>query len=578
MVTTATAATAATVMAFLLTLAAPISIFLLPLSLQQADAFVNRDIDDAPIAASGDNVYVVWASNQSEIMFRASNDGGQTFSDKINLSNSTEFSSLHPYVAASGDNNVYVSFHDNRTGNVDTYVRVSTDGGQTFSDNIIRINGTGTMPQQTKLVTIPGVDPLLDSEENTRIAASGDNVYVVSWDRKSGNWEVFIARSTDNGQTFEETINLSNTSDTRSDQAEIVAEGENVYVSWWEKSENGTREPVMRVSNDDGETFEPVLRLSANGTIGSEGGEGGGEGGEGAEVTGATAEIRQEGEVRLVAEVGREQRATNQVGHDFNILISTIGSEESLLLQSEASHIAKSGDNMYITWWGDDEALFAKSTDNGATFGDIINLSNSPFAIDYDSRVIASGKNVYVTWSEDNLIPSKSDAIWFRASSDYGSTFGPPIRINSDAPLHLHGVSGGPTSDFGIVKPTDDHFTRIVASGDNVYVVWYCHEIKDNWEVYFRASNDSGKTFGETINLSNSPDRVSHLPEITTDTHGNVYVTYWDDRLGEDKKQFTTISTDEGRTFSSAIQVKDLSNNNSGSDVAVISAVSANRN
>lgn len=163
----------------------------------------------------------------------------------------------------------------------------------------------------------------------------------------------------------------------------------------------------------------------------------------------------------------------------------------------EASHTTKSGDNTYVTWWGEGggsgnnkagniyEVLFAKSTNNGASFGDIINLSNSPYAIDYDSRVIASGKNVYVTWSEDNLNPTKSDAIWFRASSDYGTTFGPPIRINSDAPLHLHGINRG--NDFGLVKPTDDHFTRIVASGDNVYVVWYCHEIKDNWEVYFRA-------------------------------------------------------------------------------------------
>ena len=36
------------------------------------------------------------------------------------------------------------------------------------------------------------------------MAASGENVYVVSWDNKSGNWEVFMARSTDGGQTFEE--------------------------------------------------------------------------------------------------------------------------------------------------------------------------------------------------------------------------------------------------------------------------------------------------------------------------------------------------------------------------------------
>ena len=93
---------AATVTAFL-TLAAPLLFLLLS---QRVEGYVNRDIDDAPIAASGENVYVVWANNQSEIMFRASNDNGATFSDKINLSNSPEFSSLHPDLATSGDNNV----------------------------------------------------------------------------------------------------------------------------------------------------------------------------------------------------------------------------------------------------------------------------------------------------------------------------------------------------------------------------------------------------------------------------------------------------------------------------------------
>jgi hypothetical protein len=47
-----------------------------------------------PLAVSGDNnVYVVWWTNKSEnweVMFRASNDGGATFGKKINISNSPD--------------------------------------------------------------------------------------------------------------------------------------------------------------------------------------------------------------------------------------------------------------------------------------------------------------------------------------------------------------------------------------------------------------------------------------------------------------------------------------------------------
>ena len=47
----------------------------------------------APMAISGDNVYIVWFTDRNtlntngEVIFRASNDGGATFVDKINLSN-----------------------------------------------------------------------------------------------------------------------------------------------------------------------------------------------------------------------------------------------------------------------------------------------------------------------------------------------------------------------------------------------------------------------------------------------------------------------------------------------------------
>lgn len=134
-------------------------------------------------------------------------------------------------LSASG-NNVYVSWVSNQTGNWDTYVKTSKDRGQTFGD-IIKINGTGTMPQTDKIGVYPGLDPLEDVPlEATHVTAYGDNVYVTSWDKKTGNWEVFLARSTDNGETFGDSVNLSNTTDKRSDAAHIYALEDNVYLTW----------------------------------------------------------------------------------------------------------------------------------------------------------------------------------------------------------------------------------------------------------------------------------------------------------------------------------------------------------
>ncbi|MFL6470318.1 MAG: hypothetical protein ACJ71H_05650 [Nitrososphaeraceae archaeon] len=63
--------------------------------------------------------------------------------------------------------------------------------------------------------------------------------------------------SAHNGKTFGEKINLSNSTNSASGDAEIVA-----YVTWWERNQT-MNEPVMRISNDNGKTFGEKIMLSA---------------------------------------------------------------------------------------------------------------------------------------------------------------------------------------------------------------------------------------------------------------------------------------------------------------------------
>lgn len=99
----------------------------------------------------------------------------------------------------------------------------------------------------------------------------GDNVYVVWWSNNTsnGNNEVLFRVSTDGGLSFADKINLSNTTNSESERVDVDSDDESVVVTWWET--NQTDEiPVMRISNDNGETFGPILRLATNGTIGEE--------------------------------------------------------------------------------------------------------------------------------------------------------------------------------------------------------------------------------------------------------------------------------------------------------------------
>lgn len=99
------------------------------------------------------------------------------------------------------------------------------------------------------------------------IATSSENIYIVWWSNKTGDNEVMFRASVDGGQTFGDRINLSNTTGTESIDAEIATSGDSVFVTWWEQNQTAN-DPVMKISNDNGKTFGPLLRLAANGTMG----------------------------------------------------------------------------------------------------------------------------------------------------------------------------------------------------------------------------------------------------------------------------------------------------------------------
>ena len=102
----------------------------------------------ALIATSDENVYVVWgnndtANNNSEVMFRASIDGGQTYADKVNLSNSTGSNSTDFDVEATIDNVIVSWWETNQTSSQPVIV-FSGDRGATFGP-ILKLSNNGTI-------------------------------------------------------------------------------------------------------------------------------------------------------------------------------------------------------------------------------------------------------------------------------------------------------------------------------------------------------------------------------------------------------------------------------------------------
>ena len=114
-----------------------------------------------------------------------------------------------------------------------------------------------------KAAARPAPTSAVDTTPDAPISTSGDkNVYVAWWTNKTGNDEVMFKASTDGGKTFSDKMNLSNTTNAQSQDVQIAAEGNNVYVSWWERNQT-SNEPVMRISADNGKTFGDLIMLSS---------------------------------------------------------------------------------------------------------------------------------------------------------------------------------------------------------------------------------------------------------------------------------------------------------------------------
>ena len=165
---------------------------------------VERDAEAPHIAASGNNVYIVWherpipappppASDNTpdhEVWFSRSTDRGASFGQRQNISN-TLGRSDGEVLAVRGDN-VYVAWIDFDPALMISTVmfRRSTNKGQSFGS--------------TKTISV-ALDPM-----NLDIAASGSDVLVSYLATGPNASDVFIAYSDNNGQGFKPEVNVSN--------------------------------------------------------------------------------------------------------------------------------------------------------------------------------------------------------------------------------------------------------------------------------------------------------------------------------------------------------------------------------
>jgi hypothetical protein len=231
----------------------------------------------APVDAIEDNIYVTWWSNSSteqwDVFFARSTDNGRTFNDAIKLTDGNG-SSFDTRIDASGDN-VYVTWLNNKTGANQIYFRASNDTGLTFGNEVMinnKTSGTGGIAEPTPRIN-----------HGTALVADGKYVYmtwyedvpvllpaeVFLFNNSNGGGanvqpEVLFKASNDRGKTFEDVINLSNSTNGRSDDPALAGEGNDVFITFWD-DKTGERKPYFIASYDGGNTFGNLIMLNATG-------------------------------------------------------------------------------------------------------------------------------------------------------------------------------------------------------------------------------------------------------------------------------------------------------------------------
>lgn len=391
------------------------------------------------------------------------------FSSKKNLSHSAGLS-ISPQMAVSG-NNVYVAWSDDTPSPLvfDIFFRRSPNGGATFGPIMNLSNNTG-------------------NSEELQIAADGSNVYLIWRDDTPGKTSIFFRRSTNHGTSFDQTMNLS--PNVSAEEPQIAVSGSNVYAVWAQ----GNGDIFFRRSTNGGATFGSKGNLSSNsgGSITPQ-----------IEATGSFVYVAWEDGTTGNEEILFRRSSDNGSTFSPSKNLSKIAGSGFSGFHS----IAASGASVYVAWLddspGNDDILFRRSTNNGALFGPVKNLSNN-LTHSEEPQVAVSGSKVYVTWENDNA--SLISEVLFKRSTDGGSSFKGTKNLSNNA-----GFSQSPQMDVG---------------GTNVYVLWP-DDTAGNEDILFRMSTNNGAAFSSTENLSNNVGGSSE-PQVTAGSAGKV-LAIWSD-------------------------------------------------
>ena len=213
-------------------------------------------VDDPSVDIGADGTTaVVWVDNRDQNVFLSlyDEDGGEGLDEATNISGSPGVFSWLPRVVMAGEAEIYVLWQEilftgGSHGGEILFAR-STDGGQSFSEPLNLSNteagaGKGRMTRQR----------WHNGSLDLAVGAGGE--IVSAWTEYEG--ALRVSRSTDGGQSFSEPLHVAGSEDepARGPDLAVGPEGE-IYLAW-ALGEDGSADIELALSDDGGQTFEEL--------------------------------------------------------------------------------------------------------------------------------------------------------------------------------------------------------------------------------------------------------------------------------------------------------------------------------
>jgi hypothetical protein len=208
--------------------------------------------------------YVVWTDDRDRqgypaVWFNRSLDGETWLASPIRINSGDDETRAYAPAIGCTTNGVFVAWEDDRDGDIlnhNIYLDVSYDKGASFRENDILLDGD---PDGTAFSVGPYVE------------AVGTDVYVAWFDQINGAYDIYMASSIDNGESFREPVRVD--SDTAGaaysawPQVRATPAG-TVYVVW-EDSRSGASDVYFAWSDNAGLSFAPDIRIDGGDDAGS---------------------------------------------------------------------------------------------------------------------------------------------------------------------------------------------------------------------------------------------------------------------------------------------------------------------